>query len=204
MQRHVYGERLAARAAVALRSADGLALGTVHWIEGERLLVEVDTTLTPGEACELRVDASPERGTVLIHGRAVRQLVGGTDDMPRFVVRLVGVVEEDLPAFNAWLDHIRAVGTGPEVSVVSYQSGGPSSVSTARTLDAHTRSGVEPAALHASFPTPSQASSPAPAPRGAAARSDVSPSGATAGGARERLRQALVGFRKTHPVVDAE
>ena len=156
------------------------------------MMAEVDAGLSPGEACEARIDASPLPGTVLVYGRTVRQLVTDSEEMPRFILRIEGVLQQDVPVYEAWLDHVRAVGTGPDLSIVSVVRRAEPAPVVTHSLDAHTRSTAPSRTLHSSYPV-----TPAPP-------SSTLPAEPVQTGARERLRQALVGFRKQNPILDQE
>lgn len=178
--------RLAPHASVAVRNRNGMAFGTLCWIEQDRLMIELDGELDAAEHCQLRVDVSPLRGTVLVEGRALRQLVTASDEMPRYVLKLLSVAEADIPTYDAWLDRIPAQGSSHrETSILS-------GISTASAASA-ARAATSPSSARSTSGIidrrpASTLSSTVPAP--------VSTSGSGATSARDRLREALRGLAR--------
>lgn len=112
-------ERVDIRTAAAVRVGGVAAFGTLHWIAGDRLMIEVDGSFPAGEPAEIRLDLTPMPGTALVVGSVHRQLVTAEDEMERFVFRVVSVAEEDAERLTAWIAQVRVGGTVKDFSTLS-------------------------------------------------------------------------------------
>jgi len=112
-------ERIDVHAAAAVRAGGLTHFGTLHWIDGDRVMVEVDAELPQGTGVEIRTELSPLPGTGLLHGQVHRQLVSGADEMARFVFRVVSVEAEDAERVRQWVEQARVGGTARDLSAFS-------------------------------------------------------------------------------------
>jgi hypothetical protein len=112
-------ERLDVQVSVAVRVGGTVAFGTLLWLDGGRLLIEVDGDFQDGETAEIRLDLTPLAGTALIHAQVHRQLVTAPDEMARFVFRPSTVADDDAERFQGWLGQMRVGGTVKDLSTLS-------------------------------------------------------------------------------------
>lgn len=110
------GDRVRVRATAAIRTLQTLHFGKLIWVDGARLLVQLEHPLTVDEPLDLRVDLSPLPGTALAKGVVVRELARADGEMPKYLVRLVDIALDDRARWATWLDEKRSGGTLSNVS----------------------------------------------------------------------------------------
>ena len=186
-------ERVDVRVSAAVRSDSGVSFGTLRWVAGEQVLIEVDTDLAAGDAVEIRVDLSPTPGTALARCTNIRQLATTQGETCRYVLRIGDMPAEDRGRWLSWLRTIRRGGTLSDFGMLSTGSdpiaGGQAQASAAEVRAAlggmdSRRSGQVP---HSNTSVSSTRSDPY------GNRSDVKEAGAGRAAMREALRKALSG-----------
>ncbi|MFZ5480561.1 MAG: hypothetical protein ACOZNI_27610 [Myxococcota bacterium] len=170
-------ERIDVNTSVAVRGERGFFFGTMRWVHGERLLVEVDASLDQGEYVDLRVTLGPGPGTALTRAVVQRALVTGKGEIPRYVFSVVDIAADERAALEAWLRNVKARGTFQSFDAISAAT--PIAEGMSGATKAETKAALE------RMNARSHQSNVAADPFGL--RSDVKSSGS----AREAMRAAL-------------
>ena len=116
-------DRVRVRANAAIRTPQTLHFGKLVWVEGTRLLIQLEHPLTANDPVDLRVDLSPLPGTALARGTVVRELARVEGELPKYLVRLVEVALDDRQRWLAWLEEKRSGGTLSHVSDLTAREG---------------------------------------------------------------------------------
>ncbi|MBM4369164.1 MAG: hypothetical protein FJ102_23320, partial [Deltaproteobacteria bacterium] len=117
-------DRLVVRSAITVRSSIGMGAGSLLWIQGSRMLVEVDHDLHDAVEIELKVDLSPVPGTALLTARVERSAPAATREMARYLLELVEVARDDRQRWGTWLAAKLAGGTLSNLSDVKERGAG--------------------------------------------------------------------------------
>ena len=112
-------ERVDFYTTASVRCASGYHFGHGRCFQGDRLLLELDTSLESGERVEVRLTLTDARVTALLHARVVRALVTTQDDTPRWSLSVESVAEADRAALDAWLANQKAGGTWSRFDLLS-------------------------------------------------------------------------------------
>ncbi len=112
-------ERVKLDTTAAIRAPQGFFFGKGMALHGDRLLVEVDASLEPGDAVEVRLTLAPTDSTALLDAQVVRALVTGAGETPRYAVHVVGVRAVDRPMLDAWVTNQRVGGTFSRFDLLS-------------------------------------------------------------------------------------
>jgi hypothetical protein len=177
-------ERIDVNTSVAVRGGRGFFFGTLKWIHGERVLVEVDAELDPGETVDVRVTLGPGPGTALAKATVHRALVTGWGETTRYVLSVSEVAPDDRAALDAWIGNARARGTWQSFDAVSAAQ--PIAQSRQGATRAETRAALERMGSRGGGP-PSGVSAGDPF----GLRSDAASSGSARAAMRDALRKAI-------------
>lgn len=112
-------ERVDFYTTASVRCASGYHFGHGRSFQGDRLLLEIDASLEPGERVEVRLTLTDARITVLVQARVVRALVTTQDDTARWSLAVESVAETDRAALETWLANQKAGGTWSRFDVLS-------------------------------------------------------------------------------------
>lgn len=75
--------------------------------------------LQKGDAVDVRFELSPVPGTALVSGMVSRRLLIAHGELPRYLIELVNVAEDDRERCGTWLEAARVGGTLSPFSGVS-------------------------------------------------------------------------------------
>ncbi len=103
----------------AVRAPAGFFFGKGRALHADRLLVEVDGHLDPGDRVEVRLTLSPSDVTVHLDVRVVRQMVTAPGEMARWSLSVESLSTSDRALFDAWLVNQKAGGTYSRFDLVS-------------------------------------------------------------------------------------
>ena len=97
------------------------------WVQGGRMLVQLDAEVDEGAEIDVKVDLSPVPGTALLRARVAKGVVGTGRELPRYILDLIEVASDDRGRWTAWLAAKLTGGTLSNVSGVSDRSTGSGS-----------------------------------------------------------------------------
>ncbi len=117
-------DRLVVRSTVTVRSQSGMGAGSLLWIQGARVLVEVDHELFEGSQIDVKVDLSPVPGTALLTARVARSAPAATREMARYLLELIEVAKDDRQRWGTWLAAKVSGGTLSNLSDVKERGAG--------------------------------------------------------------------------------
>ncbi len=117
-------DRLVVRSSITVRSPSGMGCGSLLWIQGVRMLAEVDHELFEGSQIELKVDLSPVPGTALLTARVARGAPAAAREMPRYLLELLDIAKDDRQRWGTWLAAKVAGGTLSNLSDVKERGTG--------------------------------------------------------------------------------
>lgn len=183
-------ERIDVRVSAAVRTDSGVSFGTLRWVAGEQVLIEVDTDMHLGASVEIRVDLSPTPGTALVRCTVMRQLATAPGESSRYVLRNVDMPAEDRSRWLAWLRALRHGGTLSDFGMLSTGSE-PIAGAQAQARASEVRAALD--GMNARRMGQGSASNPVSGARSDpfGNRSDVKEAGAGRAAMREALRKAL-------------
>ncbi len=103
----------------AVRAPAGFFFGKGRALHADRLLVEVDGHLEPGDRVEVRLTLAPSDATVHLDVRVVRQMVTAPGEMARWSLAVDAMSASDRALLDAWLVNQKAGGTYSRFDLVS-------------------------------------------------------------------------------------
>lgn len=109
-------DRVVVRATITARTANGMSTGTLLWVQGARLLTQLDAVVEEGAEIDVKVDLSPVPGTALIRAVVGKCLPSTGREMPRYVLLVREVAEDDRGRWTTWLAARLSGGTLSNVS----------------------------------------------------------------------------------------
>ena len=88
---------------IALRTEDGVAFGSVDWIQGEQLQFQASVRLKTNDLVEMRMELTGWSDTLYGLIQIKRILPGVDGGAPRFMAIMVRMEESELSLLNQWL-----------------------------------------------------------------------------------------------------
>ena len=112
-------ERIEVNTSVGVRGENGMFFGNMRWLEPRRLLVEIAAEFSPRESVDVRINLMPTPATALFVGRVDRALVTATGEVPRYLIEILSMKQEERERLDAWTENVRGRGTFSNFDVIS-------------------------------------------------------------------------------------
>lgn len=112
-------ERIEINTSVGVRGENGMFFGNMRWLEPRRLLVEIAAEFAPRENVDVRINLMPTPATALLAGRVERALVTANGEVPRYLIDILTMKQEEKERLDAWTANVRGRGTFSNFDVIS-------------------------------------------------------------------------------------